>query len=77
MPEDKAEEIDNLGIIAYVKDEVKARRHLADENWIRNFPTFQEILERCDFSSERHAPKESGGTGLHFTEVLWARHLEQ
>lgn len=32
LPEDKAEEIDHLGIIAYVKDEVKARRHLADEN---------------------------------------------
>lgn len=35
LSEDKAKEIDQLGIIAYVKDELKDQSHLRDKDWIR------------------------------------------
>jgi len=35
LPEDKAKEIDQLGIIAYVKDELKLQPHLRAMDWIR------------------------------------------
>ena len=35
LPEDKAKEIDQLGIIAYVRDDLKAQSHLETKNWIR------------------------------------------
>lgn len=35
LPEDKAKEIDQLGIIAYVRDELKEKRNLANKEWIR------------------------------------------
>lgn len=35
LPEDKAKEIDQLGIIAYVRDELKAQPHLLNKEWVR------------------------------------------
>jgi hypothetical protein len=35
LSEDKAREIDQLGIIAYVRDELKAKGHLVNKDWIR------------------------------------------
>jgi hypothetical protein len=35
LPEDKAKEIDQLGIIAYVRDDLKAKEHLVTKDWIR------------------------------------------
>jgi len=35
LSEDKAQEIDQLGIIAYVRDELKEQSHLNDKGWIR------------------------------------------
>jgi len=35
LPEDKAREIDQLGIIAYVRDELKAQDHLRNKDWVR------------------------------------------
>jgi len=35
LPEDKANEIDALGMIVYVKDELKNQTHLKDKSWVR------------------------------------------
>lgn len=35
LSEDKAIEIDQLGIIAYIRDELKDQNHLKDKDWIR------------------------------------------
>ena len=35
IPNDKAKEINEHGLIIFVKDEVKAKPHLARKDWIR------------------------------------------
>lgn len=35
LPEEKANEINTLGMIIYIKDELKERSHLKDKSWIR------------------------------------------
>jgi len=35
LPEDKAKEIHQLGMIAYVRDELKSQQHLSEKQWIR------------------------------------------
>lgn len=35
LPEDKANEIDTLGMIIYVRDELKEQNYLKDKNWVR------------------------------------------
>jgi len=35
LSEDKADEIDTLGMIVYVRDELKNRAHLKDKSWVR------------------------------------------
>lgn len=35
LPEDKANEFDKHGLIVYVKDDVKIKKHLSEKTWIR------------------------------------------
>lgn len=35
LPEDKAKEIDELGMIVYVRDELKSKHYLAQKPWVR------------------------------------------
>jgi hypothetical protein len=35
LPEDKAVEIDALGMIVYVRDELKERAHLQKKEWVK------------------------------------------
>lgn len=44
LPEDKAKEIDKLGIIAYVKDDLKSKKHLVNKTWIRKLSNLPKDL---------------------------------
>ncbi len=47
LPEDKAIEIDALGMIVYVRDELKERRHLQKKEWVRKLSDLpKDILSR-------------------------------
>lgn len=46
LPEDKADEIHQLGMIAYVPDDLKKERHLSAKEWIRPLSTLPRDLER-------------------------------
>lgn len=35
LPEEKAKEADKLGVIVYVRDELKSKEHLKDKEWVR------------------------------------------
>jgi hypothetical protein len=46
LPEDKADEIHQLGMIAYVRDELKDERHLSTRSWIRPLSTLPKDLAK-------------------------------
>lgn len=46
LSESKAKEIEEKGLIAFVKDEIKEREGLRDKPWIRKFSDFPKELER-------------------------------
>jgi len=46
LSESKADEINEKGLIAFVKDEIKEREGLRDKPWIRKFSDFPEELRR-------------------------------
>jgi hypothetical protein len=44
LPEDKANEINSLGMIIFVKDELKSKRHLVKKEWVRKLSDLPENL---------------------------------
>ena len=44
LPEEKAKEIDQLGIIAYVRDNLKSKSHLVEKDWIRKLSDLPQDL---------------------------------
>jgi len=44
LPEDKAKEIDVLGMIVYVKDELKEKTHLQKKDWVRRLSDLPEDI---------------------------------
>lgn len=46
LPEDKAREIDKLGMVIYVRDELQREAHLADMPWVRPLSALPRDLKR-------------------------------